>query len=440
MANRYNSQPKRGGKGVLRNPADAEKPAQLDKYNTKGGGNKGVAPQRMNKRGNARPGRRGTFADGTTYNSKSQGSNKFQTADVEFLRGQGRTDQEIVDMMNTMDPRNVGSNAQYELGLGKRSGDYESLADFNPAEFGNARVNTGDVKAALEGGEFTARELNKHIKSKGYGVGRSAQKLLNSRIEPLKNEVAKAQGKDGATAPGPSEATAVPGEKFTNLSTTTTTQIGLAGDGTLGDDNVGPKQEIEQTLNDQDTINSDKQNIGGNLTSDISGINYGSNLVNSDLSVNINSGAQQGMNAANSRSSAGGSAGQSTGSMGFNDLGLDNLASATATNALLNNQLQRSRADMTGMGRGAAASAAAENITGSKDRVATLDYYTQMNPYYNQAKSDEYTKLAFGDVYNNNFANRLGGGLEFARPESPVNPEMDYDLDDTLDKIKKTGG
>ena len=131
---------------------------------------------------------------------------------------------------------------------------------------------------------------------------------------------------------------------------------------------------------------------------DIAGSNYGTaNTGVMDYSVNI----------------AGG---------GDGDEGMSNFASAAAGTALNENQYERSRSKMTGVGRAAMASDAAEDIVGAKDRVRGLDTSTgSMSTYYRELAKKQ-NIMAFGDYMSPYYQ-----APKFVAPEPPEPIKVNYD-------------
>ncbi len=437
--NKFGQQPKRGGAGVLKNPKDANQPAKLGKYNKGRGGKKN--PDRAPK-----PTRKYEMEDGSTYNSADYGKRGFGGADVKQLRAQGMADDKIRSMMRGGDKGNVQNSAYKALGDYDKGSEMESLSEFNPDRIqsrGQRRgTNPGtdvsrlEVKGLMEGGKFSAQEVNDYLKEEGLALRSGAQSFLNKRLQRATNNQ-------------PTDVTKEPGKPFiptkpineVQSSTAVTEQATVPPAGSNEDGTIQPsestptkmpgapaqmlaatqEQNASQNINSGDKLNDNKFN-NRNMTT------FGNVNQNNDMSINIG-GQNLNQQAANSMGGGASGGGQPVGAMGLGGGGNDNFASAAATMGLMENALKRSQSSMSGTGRAAQASAAAGQITGAKDRIAALNYYTEMNPRFMGAKSYNEVMNYLGDIKNPAFSANLP---EFVSPESPKRPKG-VDLDDIDD-------
>ena len=399
-----------------------EDASRKDKRNQKLNSGKGVS---RNPRSNDNPKRMMDLGGGNVYDSREAGGRQFGRRDIKQLNEEENYGMGRIRNAAKANKENLGAGAQIDLGIGVNKNTFKDLDNYDTTTVGLGKrgkdLQGPEIKELIK--EHGAKAVNKSVKARGLTMNKNAQDKLNKSLARL-----GANKTDITAEPGD-----VPGQDFINTDpadggaagepiappiTTPTTRFPTNEQSVVADQDIN--QDLEQI------VGSDKMkdNI---FNVDNTGM-IGNSSIGNDMSVNINSGRNNAnQTAANNNNQSGIGLGLSggAGAMGFEDLGLDNIASGAATMGLLNNALHRSQANMSGLGRGAQASAAAGAITGASDRIAALDYSTLEMPHAMGKRSDAYALDALGDIDNPNFANRKLGGYTFERSEDPE--MLDYD-------------
>ena len=195
-------------------------------------------------------------------------------------------------------------------------------------------------------------------------------------------------------------------KQLTSNSTDTDKDTTPSDSGTSAADDFKNKyvQDVKQTQDFRREFGDNQNTIGDNSKI------YGNlNQGNQDFSVNI--GSQ--------------SASQGSGYGGVDDsrdTSLDNVKTSAMYNALNENQYERSRAKLTGAGQAAKYSAQAEDLVGSKDRVAGLDKQTDSLSTYYRELAQKQNVMAFGDYFSPYYKSP-----KFKAPAAPAKIEVNYE-------------
>jgi len=242
--------------------------------------------------------------------------------------------------------------------------------------------------------------LTEHLMGGGY-LGERAQRSyarMGDRINKLDARRAAKEKANGAyvdTQPvQPDQQGQVP--PGTRIDNSVKSNFGVGGN---LEQNVGKKGDTNTKIGDNNTIGHGAT-IGGDYSVTIGGNSAGNGQQGGDGGVFGN---------------------------------MSNLQLSAAYGALNENAYHRSRAQLNGAGRAAQASAAANDITGAKDRIANLYNATGMDQNYWRNKANAQTNQYLGDIFKEGF-----GGYKWTMPESPNKIEDDTKeiYEDAKDEMK----
>lgn len=370
---------------------------------------------------------------GITYNSQDTGKRAFMQDDVKYLQDQGYTDKQIREHLDGIERRNINARTQVDFDMHDQ--DFSDLENYDPLAIGSrnaydehgnfsqekfnllkAKGRTADlqgaeVRALMEKGGHSAQEINEWAKKNNYTLGNKAQDFLNNRLARMNKTT-------------PSEITATPEDKIVTFTLPKHVEQ-VVDSGNINDSfNTDNSQKADFDANQSVGNDKFKNNV---YSTNVGGSVFGNMNIGNDNAISVISQAQE--------QNRGGDPYDFRGSMGHKDGGIDNFASGVTTMALLDNDLARSQANLSGVGRSAQASLAGEKLTGNIDRINNLDFISRMNPYLMKAESDTNKQLAFGDIYHDHFADRHKGGYKFSSPEDPKLP--DFDEEEYLEKARQ---
>ena len=229
----------------------------------------------------------------------------------------------------------------------------------------------GFANQGKDGEGFSAKDVNKMIKERGYTLGSGAQDLLNKRLESLgsKTRTDITDPEDGTPV---MDTNPLPTKEEVSIKNSANTNLGKGAKMGTADMSI------------TDSFNQDKFN-NAKITNTLGegAMNFG-NMGQIDNSIT--------MNAIGGGGGAGGAATRERMSDGSINPALaynpnDNMFSTGNTLGLLTN-LQKRSEDGFGTRRAAEASAAANRITGADERIKDMDQRAYDSILYNKSMSD----------------------------------------------------
>tara|TARA_R110002020_G_scaffold465194_2_gene686463 strand:- start:901 stop:2721 length:1821 start_codon:yes stop_codon:yes gene_type:complete len=131
--------------------------------------------------------------NGITYDYADSGKGrKFDVKDMQNMRDQGYSDDDISNYVGGLSRDQVGAGAQVKTGAHLPE-DVSNLDNYDPMSIGNLRVARGkeqtgadlqksELKHLMEAGGHSAYELNEWAKANDYSLGNKAQKFLNKQL------------------------------------------------------------------------------------------------------------------------------------------------------------------------------------------------------------------------------------------------------------------